>query len=279
MIKNALICRYTLTLLTAAATLLLELPGFAASSNNGDMFEGHEGTEVLGKEVSGTFAAGVPEEAKVVKTQAKLTILGVAMQALMASIKPVNTIGGKTYTEVYSFGKRVFSKSTTIEQSGLLKFRAGISPTEVRIPVFAHPVGPLLLQIDGGARFEANVTIQNSTEIAFPLEFANFAVDLQAIAAAAGFIEGYAKLFIVRAGVGGQIDLIDAHASVNARFTPSTKPLVLISAMVEFLKGRLYAFADVFWLSQMGWKRLWDYDLYNWNGYCFATDIQACPAN
>ncbi|MGE3261329.1 MAG: hypothetical protein AB7K68_06090 [Bacteriovoracia bacterium] len=265
--------RYTLTLATAIATLLIEVPAFASE----DQFEGKQGTEVLGKEMSGTFTAGVPTDSQTVKTKAKITVLGIAMEALMASMQPANTIGGKTYTEFYSFGKRIFSNSTTIEKSGLLKFRAGISPTEVRIPVYAYPVGPLLLQIDGGARFEANIIVQNSTEIAFPLQFANFAVDMQAVAAAAGFIEGYAKLFIVRAGVGGQLDLIDAHASVNARFTPSTKPLVLISAMVEFLKGRLYAFADVFWLSQMGWKRLWNYDLYNWNGYCFATDVNACP--
>lgn len=270
MIKNAR--RNALTFLTIAATLAVATPAYCDE----DMFEGKRSTEVLGKEMSGEFNAGVPKNTSVVKTKAKITVLGVAMQALMASIQPANTIDGKTYTEVYSFGKRVFSNAASVE-GGIMKFRAGISPTEVRIPVFTYPVGPLLLKIDGGARFEANVTIQNSSEIAFPLEFANFAVDLQAVAAAAGFVEGYAKLLIVRAGVGGQLNLIDAHASVNARFTPATKPLVLVSAMVQFLTGRLYAFADVFWLSQMGWKRLWNYDLYNWNGYCFATDALACP--
>jgi hypothetical protein len=270
MIKNTR--RYTLLLLAAAVALSMELPAYSAE----DMFEGKRSTEVLGKEMSGEFAAGVPADTKVVKTKAKITVLGIALNALMASMAPANTIGGKTYTEVYSFGKAVFKDSTSME-GGMLKFRAGIAPTEVRIPVYAYPVGPLLLQIDGGARFEANVTIQGTPEISFPIEFANFSVDLQAVAAAAGFIEGYAKLFIVRAGVGGQVDLIDAHASVNARFTPATKPLVLISAMVQFLNGRLYAFADVFWLSQMGWKRLWNYDLFAWNGYCFATDNQTCP--
>ncbi|MGZ3711707.1 MAG: hypothetical protein ACXVBE_08125, partial [Bdellovibrionota bacterium] len=219
--------RYILSFLTAAVLLLSELPAYSADTTDTNMFEGTRQTQVLGKEMSGTFAAGVPTNTTVVKTKAKITVLGVVMQALMASIAPANTIDGKTYTEVYSFGKRVFSNSTSVE-SGMLKFRAGISPTEVRIPVYAYPVGPLLLQIDGGARFEANVTIQNSTEIAIPLKFANFAVDLQAVAAAAGFIEGYAKLLIVRAGVGGQLNLIDAHASVNARFTPATKPLVLV---------------------------------------------------
>lgn len=256
-------------------TLLLETSAFAVV--NEDMWEGKKGTEVLGKEMSGSFSAGTPANTKVVQTKAKLTVLGVAMQALSAAISPPNTIGGKTYTSVYSFGKRIFNHSTTMEHEGLLKFRVGIAPTELRIPVFVHPVGPLLVQIDGGARFEANLQIQNSTEIAFPLEFANFGADLQAVAAAAGFIEGYAKLLILRAGVGGQLDLIDARGHVNARFTPGEKPLIMISAMVEFLKGRLYAFADIFWISQTGWKRLWNYDLFNWYGYCYSTSNLRCP--
>jgi hypothetical protein len=201
----------------------------------------------------------------------------VAFQALTASVQPANTIGGTTYAEVYSFGKRVFSQSVSAEQNGMLRFRAGISPTEMRIPAFMYAVGPMLLQIDAGARFQANVQAQITPEIAFPLEFANFSVNLQAVANAAAFIEGYAKLLIIRAGVGGQLDLIDAHGEVDARFTPGEKPLVLISAMVQFLKGRLYAFFDLFWLSASGWKRLWDYDLYNWNGYCFATSNLTCP--
>jgi hypothetical protein len=249
--------------------------GAEAASGN---FSHSKGTQVLGRELSAGLEAGNPADTKNAQTKAKVTILGVALQALSALVSPPNTIGGTTYTEVYSFGKRVFTESTVSEENGILKYHVGLSPTEIRVPAVVYPVGPVLLQIDGGARFQANVTIQNSTEISIPIQYSNFAAQISAIAAAAGFIEGYAKFFVLRAGVGGQLDLIDARADVNVRYTMGEpKPLVLVSAMAEFLKGRIYAFVDIFGLFKFGWRRLLDHDFYKWNGYCFATDNLTCP--
>lgn len=244
-----------------------------------DSFNETHGTEVLGKELSAGIQAGQVANTTTLQTKAKLTVLGVAMQALTALVSPPNTVRGTTYTEVYSFGKRIFTQSNVSQESGMLKYSIGISPTELRVPVVAYPVGPVVLQVDGGARFQANVVIQNSTEISFPIEYSAFAAQIQARAAAAGFVEGYAKFFVVRAGVGGQVDLVDAQANVNMRKTVGeAKPLVLVSAMAQFLKGHIYAFLDVFGLLKFGWRRLLDHDLYSWTGYCFATENLTCPA-
>lgn len=246
-------------------------------SQGGSNYTQSQSTKVLGKTTGASYQSGVQSGTRAVTTAANFTIMGAVFQALFASMNPPNTIGGTTYTEVYSFGKRVFSQSSYFSADGNGAVRAGLTPTQVRVPVFAYPIGPLTLQLDAGARFQANIEAQMMNVIGIPVELSSLGIEMKAIAAAAGFIEGYAKFFIIRGGVGGQLDLIDAQGNLNARFNfDGTKPLVMVSAMVEFLKGRFYAFLD-FWA--FGWKRLLDYDLYSWKGYCFSTGGLVCPAS
>lgn len=251
--------------------------GFSLPALADPVYQQAKTIEVLGAEMGAEVVAtttGAQQSATAVSLQS----LGTVLQALFAITNPPNTIDGVTYTEVYSFGKRVFADSRyiTFENGELM---AGIAPTQIRVPIVVYPVGPLTVNVDGGVRFLANITARNATNISFPIQYSEPGLQLSAAAMGAGFVEGYASLFVVRGGVGGQLDLIDAKLDVNTRFSLETKEtLVSVSAIVEFLKGRIYSFVDVGLSIFGGWKRLIDEDLYNWNGYCYSTDNLRCPA-
>ena len=234
----------------------------------------------MGTKVGANIQAGVPAGTQKVQTVVGVNIFGLALQALLAMQKPPNTINGTTYTELYSFGQRIFSQVGTFQADYQnLSVKAGLAPTEIRVPAITYPIGPVILQIDGGARFKANLAAQITPNFGIPLSTSTVGAQLGAEAAAAGFIEGYAQLLVVRAGVGGQVDLIDANASVNARMAfDGTPPVVTVNAMAQFLKGRFYAFVDFLSFFPMSFKRLVDYELYKWTGYCVAAGTGSCPA-
>lgn len=258
--------------LTALALLSFPLSGLAET-----VYEQGKTVEVMGTEM-GAQATSTKTGSQQSATALSLTALGSTLGAFFALTNPPNTIDGVTYTEVYSFGKRVFTDSRYFSIDGG-EIRAGLAPTQVRVPVIMYPIGPITLQVDGGARFQANLSARNATNISFPIQYSEPGIQLSANASGAGFVEGYASLFVVRGGVGGQLDLIDAKLNVNTRFSLETKEtLVTVSAIVEFLKGRLYAFLDVGFAILGGWKRLIDKNLYSWTGYCFATDNLRCPS-
>jgi hypothetical protein len=204
-----------------------------------------------------------------------LDILGIGLQALKGFTSPDNTINGTTYTEYDSFGKTVFSQDAILNYANG-SFSVGLAPAEIRVPVLVYPVGPVVVEIDGGARFQADLQGQLIPNFGIPITLSSLGVQVQAVADGAGFVEGYADLFIVRAGVGGQVNLVDAQADLNASVNfNGTAPFFKLDAMVTFLSGDLYAFLDVFDL--FGYKRILDYSLYSWNGYCYATGNLLCP--
>lgn len=234
----------------------------------------------VGQALGGSLTTGVQPNlatgTQQVVSTVILDILGAGLQALSALASPDNTINGTTYTEFYSFGKRVFSQDAFVNFNGNVNFSVGLAPAEIRVPLVIYPVGPVVVQIDGGARFQADVQGQLVPNLVIPLSLASIGIDLQAVADGAGFIEGYANLLVVRAGVGGQVDLVDAQANLNTRISfDGSPPYAGIDAMVTFLSGQFYAFLDLFEL--FGYKRLLDYPLYSWNGYCFDTGGMVCP--
>jgi hypothetical protein len=246
----------------------------------------------LGKSIGATFQSGVtpsvspspapsnspqPSSSQQLSATVLLDILGDGLQALQAIAEPPNTIDGTTYTEFYSFGKRVFSQSAFFtSNSGNLGFSAGLAPAEIRVPLVVYPVGPVAVEIDGGVRFQADLQGQLVPDISTASQLASLGVQLQAVADGAGFLEGYANLLILRAGVGGQVDLIDAQANLNARFTfDGNAPYFGIDAMVDFLSGKFYAFLDVF--DFFGFKRLFEDTIHSWNGTCYSTGDSLCP--
>lgn len=266
--------------LTQAASITAP-PSPTPSPSSTSFFNQTSQTSAAGKALGGTFQSGITPTTTTssqVATTMILDILGAAIQALSAISQPANTINGTTYTEFSSFGKRVFTQSSFANFNGNGQFDVGLAPAEIRVPLLVYPIGPVALEIDGGARFQAQLQGQTITNLGIPLSLSQLGIQLSAVADGAGFIEGYANFLVVRAGVGGQVDLVDATAKVNAEYSfNGTAPYAYITAMVDFLSGRFYAFLDYFSLASFGWKRLLNYNLYSWKGYCFATEASLCP--
>lgn len=269
--------KYKRILILAASLLLYSTSDLGAAPT--DVYEQSQTTTILGKKTGASLTAGVPEGTRILQSSATTKILGILFHAFQAYVGAPNTYNGTTYTEFYSFGKRIFSEAGNLS-TGVNSVSVSLAPVEVRIPFFIYPIGPLLLELDGGVRFQASLAADVTAEVAIPIELASIGANLQARADGAGFIEGYGKLLVVRAGVGGQLTLIDARANVNSRFTfDGLPPIVGVSAMVEFLKGRFYAYFDYFRIFPFGWRRLWDQEIFSWNGFCYATGSVSCPGS
>ena len=237
-------------------------------------------TPTLGKTTGASVSGGNPAATQTVETNANVTIIGKSLNALNARVEPPSTIdiGGTTYTTVYSFGKAVLDNAFSISSGGYNNVKLGLAPTEVRVPFLIYAVGPLTLNVAGGVRFQADLDATLTPTIAFPLSGSSLAVQLSAQALAAGFVEAYAAIIIIRGGVGGQVDLIDGHLDVYGRVSfNGDKPVMLVNGIVQFFNGRFYAFLDIFGFLKLGWKRLIDKDLYVWNGICYSMGYLQCP--
>jgi hypothetical protein len=270
-----------LKLLHPAAFFLISL-NFATPALGGDSYvQKTFESPTLGKSTGASIAAGNPEATQTVESIANVKVIGKSLNALTARVENPGTIdiGGTTYTTIYSFGKRIFSDAWFIQGSEN-SISLGLAPTEIRVPFVLYAIGPVTLNVAAGARFQANVNASLIPSLAIPLEDSTLGVSLMAKAEAGAFVEAYAAVLIIRAGLGGQVDLIDGMLDVEGRvaFNGKDKPVVLVSGMVQFLKGRFYAFLDIFGFFKLGWKRLVDKDLYAWNGICFATGYATCPA-
>jgi hypothetical protein len=230
-------------------------------------------------------------------TEADVTLLGTYLNALSGQVQSPSsleggtsndpgspdsiTIGGTTYTTVYSFGKAVFANAFSISSSAPNNVKVGLAPTEIRVPFVIYPVGPLTLNVAGGVRFQGDVSATLTPEIGFPLSTSGLGVQLQALATAGGFVEAYAQLVVVRGGVGGQVDLLNGQLDVDGQvlFDNLNQPAATVNGMVQFFNGSIYAFLDVFGIMTLGWDRILNKQLYGWTGICYAFGGQQCPAN
>lgn len=252
----------------------------SSASLAADTFEKNRNTQVLGRDFGASFSIGLIDGTPGTRTDTTLTLLGKPLRALQATITPATTIDSTSSTEVYSFGLRVFSQSAYFNHDGILGVEAGLVPTEMRVPFINYPVGPLTLRIDGGVRFQASLREQiNPTVVIGNNSLSSIGVQLQANAAGTGFIEAYAKLLVLRGGVGGSVDVIDGQGQLQGQFFfDGSEPTLSISGMVEFFKGGFYSFVDYFDVFRFGWTRFWTRTLYSWKGECFSTGSLSCPS-
>lgn len=265
------------SLIGASLVISLTLIPWSASAQTG-LFQQAQTTQALGRALGAAFTAGTPEGSQTLQSASTLEILGASLQALNGSISIPNTPDAASTMEFYSFGKRIFSQTFYAQNDGLLGGKIGLAPAEVRVPLVTYPVGPLLLEIDGGVRFQADLEGHLTPTIIIPSTLSNITAELQADASGAGFIEGYAELLAIRGGVGGQVDLINASADATSEFFfDGGSPVTSVSAMVQFLAGSFYAFIDYFNVLQWSWSNLWNYDLYSWTGICYSTGSLSCP--
>jgi hypothetical protein len=287
---------FLVTLTTVAA--FAAAPAFG---DDGSYVTRSYSSETLGKTTGASVSAGNPAATQTVETNANLTVIGHSLNALNARTEsPASLtgnsgtggtvggcttvdcvdIGGTAYTTVYSFGKAVLANAFSITSGGYNNVKIGLAPTEVRVPFVVYAVGPLTLDVAGGVRFQANLDATLTPVLVMnDLKTSQLQVNLQALAEAGGFVEAYAALLVIRGGVGGQVDLIDGNLGVNGLINfDGSKPAVFVNGKVQFFNGRFYAFLDFFNLLNLGWKRLIDHTLYQWNGICYAMGAEACPA-
>jgi hypothetical protein len=239
--------------------------------------------KVLGRNLGGAFTTGTTQDTQEIQATATTTVLGKALQPLQAFVTPPQNdpmnIGDTTYVEYYSFGARVFHESYSYSHDGIMSMKAGLIPTEVRVPVFKYPVGPLIISIDGGARFQANIETKLSPTIMFPASMSTLEATLAANASVAGFVEGSAKLFFMRAGVGGELSLVNAQANVDSLiFFDGRHPVTALGVFAAFLRGKIFSFFDLFNIFQLGWSRFSENDFYRNQGYCVSKGNLQCPA-
>jgi hypothetical protein len=214
------------------------------------------------------------------KASAQVSVLGKNLQPLQAFVNPPMNIGETTYVEYFSFGSRIFHENYYYTHEGITSMKAGIIPTEVRVPIVKYPVGPVVVSIDGGARFEADIEAKLSPTIMIPSELSTLEAHLIARANAAGFIEGSAKVLFLRAGVGGELSLIDAKANVESLFFFNGRHSVTsLGAYASFLRGKIFSFFDFFNLFQFGWSRGYENDFYKSKGTCVSKGNLQCPAS
>jgi hypothetical protein len=266
--------------IAAVTALVIEIPAMSPAMSDDasqNQFERSSYDSSMGRSLGGEFQTGVSADDSSALATVLLTVLDIDLKAMQAISTPPSTPDGVAYNEIYSFGMRIFDQNGYFHNN-LTGFTAGLAPTEVRIPIFIYPIGPVALEVDGGARFQADVNGQMLIGIGIPISYSTLGVQLNASAVGAGFVEGYANLLAVRAGVGGQVDLVDAGAPLNASlFFNGLKPLVTINAMVDFLKGQFYGFIDYMNPLSFGWTRWQTLNLYSWKGYCYQTGGDLCP--
>ena len=178
-------------------------------------------------------------------------------------------------TNWYIAGTRVWTGHLNY-QKGALVYTGGISPTQIPFPLVVYPLGPLTLQVDAGVDFQGALNASMSPGWAYPLNDTVLKGSLTSNLTAGGYLEGYAKLLVVRGGVGGKINLIDGSTGINAMILfNGRKPILSGKGKVQLLNGDIYAFVDTnVFLGK--WKRILNKDLYKWNGKCFAFGSDTC---
>jgi hypothetical protein len=263
-----------LKLTSQSSFLLLALP--FAPTEAATTYQAGKAVKVLGSQMGAEVNAGTTG-AQQTTAAVSINSLGTVFDALFAVTNPPNTFDGTTYNEVYSFGKRVFADAFSVSSDGAT-LRVGLAPTQVKVPFIVYPVGPVILDVSGGARFQANLTLENATTISIPIQYSEPGMKLSALASASGFVQGEASAVFISAGVGGQVDLVDAKLDVHSRYLMETKETTVdVAAIAQFLKGRIYAFVDLMGIFGLGETRIVDKNLYSWKGYCVAAGNKKCP--
>jgi hypothetical protein len=178
-------------------------------------------------------------------------------------------------TDLYIDGFRIWTGDLSY-QNGELTYSGGVAPTQIPIPIFIYPVGPMTLEVDAGVSFEGQIDATLSPGLSYPLQDSTLDAKLTANLSAGGFIEGYANLWLLRAGVGGEVDLIDGTVGVTGHIymngqTPSGQGM----GMVHMLDGDLFGFVDDRFFFGV-WSRIYTHDFYKWAGYCYSFGATAC---
>ncbi len=198
-----------------------------------------------------------------------------ALPAASPAASPSNGSIPLATTNWYIGGTQIWAGNLAFEK-GSLVYSGGIAPTEIPFPLFAYPLGPVLLQVDAGVSFQGNLSANLTPGLSYPLQDSTLTGSLQANLSAAGFLEGYARFLLIKAGVGGQINIIDGLTGVKTEiFLNGQKPTLAGFGKVQLLNGSIFGFVDTAYLFG-SWKRILNRNFYSWNGKCYAFGVGTC---
>jgi hypothetical protein len=172
-------------------------------------------------------------------------------------------------SDFYWGGFKVWS-SKPEWKDGSFQIAAGLPTVSMRAPLVRLPVGPITIAVDAGVAAEANVTAKITPLISIPIQFTSVRATLEPEVSASGFIEGYAKWLIIRAGIGGELELIRSDAKIAGQISfGAYPPQFTFEGFIKMLSGKIYGFVDYFNLFGWKWKRALEPVFATWKGKCF----------
>lgn len=240
-------------------------------------------SKILGKEFSVTEKLDSVSSGNGVSALTQIKFLGKAIQLINSKMEYTASDGviqNKT-NELYVNGIKVWTGGGSL-QDGTAEYSGSVAPTQINMPVFSYTVGPVVLEVDAGVAFEAAMNAKLYSPVlkpdlsTLPMEETLVDTSLNTHVVASGYVEGLARVLIVQVGVGGSVNIIDGNAAVAASvplFDP-THPALSYDGKLQVMNGKIYGFIDYRKIG--GWKRLSNFNLYSWNGLCWAMGEQSC---
>lgn len=178
-------------------------------------------------------------------------------------------------TDFYWGGFKVWN-SKPEWKDGAFQISAGLPTVSMRAPLVRLPVGPVTLSVDAGVAAEAKITAKLAPLISIPIQFTSVLATLEPDVSASGFIEGYAKWLILRAGIGGELRLIRSDAKISGEVGFSGyPPRFAFEGYLSLLAGKIYGFVDYFNLFGWKWKRALEPVFADWKGKCISLSKTA----
>ena len=194
-------------------------------------------------------------------------LFGRDREILSAQASVTGLLDGET--DFYWGGFKVWNSKPTW-QDGAFVVSAGLPTVSMRAPLVGIPVGPVTLRVDAGVAAEATLQARMMPLISIPVQFTSIRAELGPEVAAAGFVEGYAKFIAVRAGVGGELELVRANAKISGQVGfGAVPPSFEFDGYMSLLAGKIYGFVDYFNLFRWKWKRALAPTFADWKGKCF----------
>ncbi len=196
----------------------------------------------------------------------KAILFGKDRSVLEAQGSVTNLLEGET--DFYWGGFRVWSTKPQFKD-GSFVVSAGLPTVSMRAPIAGVPVGPVTLRVDAGVNAEAEIDLKLTPLLSIPIQFTSVRGELGPKVSASGFVEGYAKWLIIRAGVGAELELVRANAKIMGQVGfGGMPPVISYDGFINLVAGKIYAFADYFNVLVWKWTRAFEPIITDWKGKC-----------
>lgn len=168
-------------------------------------------------------------------------------------------------------GFKVWSSKPQFKD-GAFSVSAGLPTVSMRAPIVGIPIGPVTLRVDAGVAAEAEITAKISPLISIPIQFTSIRGELTPTVSASGFVEGYAKWLILRAGIGGEVEFVRANTKISGQvgFGGVAPSFTLGDGFISTLAGKIYGFVDYMNIFSWKWKRALKPVIADWKGKCYS---------